>query len=188
MLRSKVPVRHNRGDALWRATGTRAQGERRRSLRSALGSPHLAALSLAELRRYRAELRAEEDRASYWRRLVHARLDIFESGSGSDGGLTVEQLARVLGDTGSGRARGALMAVLSEEPLPALPDLVTTWGEETDPHDQVKAATTVGLLREAEATLTEYQRVLNARIEEATGELIIRYSADPSSALQVLGA
>jgi hypothetical protein len=168
--------------------GTRAQGERRRSLGSAVGSPHLADLSLAELRRYRAGLRAEEDRVSYWRRLVHARLDILEAGSRSDGVLTVEQLARVLGDTGSGRARGALMTVRSEEPLPDLPVLSTMWVKEVDPHDEVEAAMAVRLLREAETTLTEYRRALHARIEEATGELIVRYSADPSSALQVLGA
>ncbi len=166
---------------------TRAQGERRRSLGSAVGSPHLADLSLGELRRYRAGLRAEEDRISYWRRLVHARLDSLEAGSPSDGSLTVEQLARVLGNTGSGRARAALMTVRCEEPLPDLPVLFTTWVKEVDPHDKVEAAMAARLLRETETTLTDYRRVLHVRSEEAIGELIVRYHADPSSALQVLG-
>ena len=34
------------------------------------------ALELPALREYRQRLEAEEDRVSYWRRLVHARLDL----------------------------------------------------------------------------------------------------------------
>lgn len=167
---------------------TRAQGERRRSLGQATGSPYLAGLSLDQLRRYRAGLTAEEDRVSYWRRLVHARLDILEAGSRSDEVLTVEQLARVLGDTGAGRVRRVLMTVRPEEPLPDLPVLSAMWVREVDPHDEEQVTGAMSLLREAEVTLTEYRRALHVRIDEATGELITRYRADPASALTVLGA
>ena len=37
---------------------------------------HLAGMDLAALRAYRHDLQQEEDRVSYWRRLVHARLDL----------------------------------------------------------------------------------------------------------------
>lgn len=167
---------------------TRAQGERRRSLGEAVGAPYLAGLTLDQLRRYRAGLTAEEDRVSYWRRLVHARLDILEAGAQSDDVLTVEQLTRVLGDTGTGQVRRVLMSVRPEEPLPDLPVLSTMWVQEVDPHDVEQVETAVSLLREAERTLTDYRRALHARIDEATGELIVRYRADPASALTALGA
>lgn len=165
----------------------RAQGERRRFPTSTSGSPHLAHLSLEELRRYRAGLRVEEDRVSYWMRLVRVRLERLETGRGADNGLTLEQLTRVLGDTGSGRARGALMAVRGEGSLPDLPVLSTTWTNEVNPQDEAEAASAVYSLRGAESDLAEYRRVLHERIGEATGELIARYRVDPSSALQVVG-
>lgn len=167
---------------------TRAQGERRRFPRNATGSPYLSHLSLAELRQYRAGLRAEDDRVAYWWRLGHARLDMLEAGKPIEGGVTLEQLVRVLGDTGSGRARGALMAVRSGDPLPDLPVLCDTWVDEQELQDAVKVATAVRLLREALAALSTYQRLIQDRIAEATGELIDRYRANPASALQVLGA
>ena len=48
-------------------------GNRRRTITSPEPSPHLADLSLQELRAYRERLNREEEKASYWRRLVHAR-------------------------------------------------------------------------------------------------------------------
>ncbi|RIK16240.1 MAG: hypothetical protein DCC50_05585 [Acidobacteria bacterium] len=151
-------------------------------------APYLAGLSLDQLRRYRAGLTAEEDRVSYWRRLVHARLDILQEGARSEEVLTVEQLAKVLGDTGAGRVRRVLMSVRPEEPLPDLPVLSTMWVQEVDPHDEEQVEAAMGLLRDAERQLTDYRRALHARIDEATGELIVRYRADPASALTALGA
>ena len=34
--------------------------------------------------------------------------------------------------------------------------------------------------------LTDYRRALHARIDEATGELIVRYRADPLAALSLI--
>lgn len=161
-------------------------GERRRSITDAEASPHLAGLSLAELRAYRRRLSAEEDKVSYWRRLVHARLDVIQAEASSDSALTIEQLVRVLGDTGAGHTRTALVSVRPAEPLPDLPVLQEMWVTEVDPHDEQAVATAVERLRVAEKQLTEYRRALHGRIDEATGELISRYREDPTLALDLV--
>jgi len=165
----------------------RGQGNRRSSNAFAAPSPHLADINLAELRTYRQQLMGEEDKVSYWRRLAHARIDVLEAGSHADGSLSLEDLVRVLGDTGAGRTRTALVGVRAAEPLPDLPALAEMWSTEIDPHDREKVVEAVERLRAAERQLTDYRRALHERIDEATGELISRYREDPASALIALG-
>jgi hypothetical protein len=97
--------------------------------------PRLTDLSLSALRSYRRRLADEEDRVSYWRRLVHARIDVLEAETSTEGPLPLETLARVLGDTGTGRNRTALVRVRTAEPLPDLPVLGEMWVTELDPSD-----------------------------------------------------
>lgn len=161
----------------------RKDGERRSSVR-AEPSPHLAELSLPELRAYRRQLSDEEDKVSYWRRLAHARIDVLEAEAASaDGGLSIEDLVRVLGDTGSGAKRTALVSVAAAEPLPDLPELQEMWVTEVDPHDKAAVEDALERIRAAERQLTDYRRALHERIDEATAELISRYRENPSSAL-----
>lgn len=143
----------------------------------------LDGLDLVGLRAYRQQLRDEEDRASYWRRLVHARLDLLEAGRSTEGSIAVDDLVRVLGDTGSGASRTALLRVRAEDELPDVPDLVQVWQVPTTPEetDAVLAS-----LRQAEAQLTGYRTALFARIDAATAALVQRYRADPTLALDVL--
>ncbi|WP_323791659.1 hypothetical protein [Nocardioides sp.] len=155
----------------------------RRTIKDAVSSPHLASVSLAELRTYREHLRAEEARISYWRRLIHARVDLLRAGSLGDSPIDVDALARVLGDTGTGHVRQALHRVRAADPLPDLPALAGVW---VTPSDAAEAAEAVELLGAAEQTLTSYRRALHDRIDEATAELIVRYRADPSRALEIL--
>lgn len=164
--------------------GRQARG--RRPVVAAEASPHLAGLDLDSLRSYRQRLTTEEERASYWRRLVHGRMDLLEAGSHVEGSLTVDQLVRVLGDTGSGQSRISLLRVRSAEPLPELPVLTQMWDNEVDPHDEAAVAEALDRLRAAERRLTEYRKALHERIDEATGELIVRYQADPTAALRAL--
>jgi hypothetical protein len=165
---------------------TRDTANRRRTLTTPGLSPHLANLDLAELRAYRRQLSAEEDKVSYWRRLVHARLDLLDAKTQEGGTLTMAQLVRVLGDTGSGRTRTALVAIRPADPLPELPVLAEMWAAEIDPQDRDTVVEARDRLTVAEAQLTEYRRALHLRIDEATGELISRYRADPSLALSAL--
>ena len=159
---------------------------RRRTITHPEPSPHLNDLSLAELRRYRERLSGEEERVSYWRRLVHARIDLLEAESRSEGHLSFEDLVRVLGETGSGQTRHALLHVRPADPLPELPLLADMWVTEIDPHDEAAVDEALARLHSAERQLTGYRRALHERIDEATGELIVRYRDDPSSALVAL--
>ena len=159
-------------------------GTVRRTAVPAVPSPHLAELSLDQLRAYRRRLTDEEDKVSYWRRLAHARIDVLRAeAASSDGSLTMEELVRVLGDTGSGRTRTALVSVSAAEPLPDLPVLEEMWVTEVDPHDDQAVQDAIERIRAAEHQLTDYRRALHERISEATGELISRYREDPASAL-----
>ena len=146
----------------------------------------LTELELDALRAYGAELADEEERVSYWRRLVHARIDLMRAEAATPGPLPLETVQRVLGDTGSGRARRALIRVRAAEPLPALPVLDEIWAGEVDPEDDQALEAALERLAVAEEQLTTYRRALHARIDDATAELIERYRADPSLALVAL--
>ena len=161
-------------------------GSRRRTITAPEPSPHLAELSLQELRGYRERLNLEEEKASYWRRLVHARLDVLDAEAHSDGTLSVDDLVRVLGETGSGQTRKALLRVRPADPLPDLPVLTEMWVEDVDPHDPAAVSEALDRLRGAEKQLTEYRHALHERIDEATSELIVRYRENPTSALTAL--
>lgn len=140
-------------------------------------------LTLHDLRLYRRRLSEEEEKISYWRRLVHARIDVLEAESEHERPLRLEELIRVLGDTGTGRTRTALVNVRAADDLPELPILKDMWVTELNPNDAAEITEAVGRLRCAEAQLTDYRRVLHRNLDAATAELIVRYQADPSSAL-----
>jgi hypothetical protein len=146
-------------------------------------SAAMADLPLGDLRRYRRQLAEEEERVSYWRRLVHARLDVLAAEAHHERSLTLEELIRVLGDTGAGRTRTALVSVRAADPLPDLPVLEDMWVTELDPHDAAALAEATRRLRAAEHQLTDYRRALHRRLDEATSELIDRYRENPASAL-----
>lgn len=167
-------------------TDSRGERARRRSVTSTVPSEDLAGLDLAGLRDYRQRLSAEEDKVSYWRRLAHARIDVLEAESHVESHLSFDDLVRVLGDTGTGHSRRALVRVNAAEPLPDLPELTEMWATEVDPHDPGKLADALERVRAAERQLTEYRRALHERIDEATRELILRYRANPSAALAAI--
>jgi hypothetical protein len=159
---------------------------RRRSVVATVPSEELAALELDQLRDYRHSLEAEEDRVSYWRRLAHARIDVLEAEAATGHQLSLPELVRVLGDTGSGQSRRALVRIRAAEPLPDLPALTEMWGTEIDPEDPDQVAAALERLRTAEQQLTAYRRALHDRIDEATRELIQRYRENPLAALSVI--
>ena len=114
---------------------------------------------------------------------MHARIDVLEAQAHQERTLTMEELVRVLGDTGAGHGRTALVSVQAAEPLPDLPVLEEIWVTELDPNDKAAVAEAVQRLRTAEHQLTDYRRALHERLDTATGELIDRYRDDPVSAL-----
>ena len=70
----------------------------------ARGPDAWADLDLSDLRLYRKRLAEEEEKVSYWRRLVHARIDVLEAEAHHERPLRLDELIRVLGDTGAGRS------------------------------------------------------------------------------------
>ena len=90
-------------------------------------------LSLDELRLYRRRLAEEEEKISYWRRLVHARIDVLEAEAHHERPLRLDELIRVLGDTGTGRTRTALVNVRAADDLPELPVLARHVGHRARP-------------------------------------------------------
>ncbi|WP_244928624.1 hypothetical protein [Nocardioides sp. W7] len=159
---------------------------RRSSLAPAMPSADLVELDLPRLRAYRLQLEAEEEKVSYWRRLVHARTDVLQAQSSAGHSLTLDDLTRALGDTATGRVRRVLLDVKPADPLPELPELAEMCLARVDHEDDDGLADALARLDLAERQLTAYRRALHERIDEATGELILRYREDPRAALALI--
>jgi len=142
-----------------------------------------ALLTLDDVRRYRRQLAEEEEKVSYWRRLVHARIDVLQAEAYHERPLRLDELIRVLGDTGIGRTRTALVSFHTSDPLPELPVLKDMWVTELDPNDTEAIREAIDRLKGAEHQLTDYRRALHERLDGATSELISRYRENPVSAL-----
>jgi hypothetical protein len=150
-------------------------------------SARLSELSLVALRQYRLQLREEEDRVSYWRRLLQARLDMVAAGRLQAGPMSAQQIAAALGDGVARQHRLALVATEVGQPLPELPELAALWAHPLGSGENgVADAAVVGGLAEAEAQLSTYRSSLHQLLDAATGELIRRYQVDPTSCLDVL--
>jgi len=143
-------------------------------------------MSLAELREYRRELREEEHRVSYWRRLVHARLDMVAAGWLSGRALTTRQIAVALGDGMHRHDRLAVLMLRVGEELPELPELSRLWATPIGHDGREADAPVVAGLAEAEAQLSTYRATLHTLLDAATAELVSRYRADPQACLEVL--
>lgn len=144
-----------------------------------------AHLTLDALRDYRRALSEEEDKVSYWRRILQARLDVVISGT--DGGPGErDRLAPVLTSERVGEGRRALVAVAQIDDIPPLPRLGELWDRDVDPRDEAGRVALVEDLRSAEAQLSTYRSALHGRIAQATGELIARYRQTPDLCLTAL--
>ena len=64
----------------------------------------LTILPLPALRAYRGALTAEENKVSYWRRLIQARMDLIELNGGDDA-VRLEKLRYALSETRVGAGR-----------------------------------------------------------------------------------
>lgn len=144
----------------------------------------LTEMPLAELRQYRDGLREDEDRVSYWRRLVQFRLNLIATETACEQVSTAD-LVKSLQGAASGGRREQLLSVRAEEPLVALPGLDDLWTHAIDPADKEGTERLVAALEEAEQTLSAYRRALHTRLDAATAELVERYKVDPSLATQV---
>ncbi|RKS75385.1 hypothetical protein CLV35_1848 [Motilibacter peucedani] len=141
----------------------------------------LAHLSLAELRALRAELASEENRVSYWRRLVQARADVLRQ----QGDFGVDRLREVLSQEQVLPGRTAYVTASGDDLLPPLPGLEAVW-KAVDPTDAGGRAALLETLVEMDTTLSTYRHALHQRIDSATRDLVARYAVDPRLCLVAL--
>jgi hypothetical protein len=153
--------------------------------------PELFHLELDELRDYRQQLLAEEDRVSYWRRLLQARLDLLRSEVTTDeGAVAPAKLRELLGGDQLNGGRRALVHIVPESDtataMPPLPDLARLWETPLAELTYPEADRLAGELEAAEAELSEYRTALHQRLDAATIDLIARYREDPGACLRAL--
>jgi hypothetical protein len=144
-----------------------------------------AHLSIEALREYRRALSDEEDRVSYWRRILQARLDLVASGT-TGPGVDHARLTPLLTTRRVGAGRRALTVVHSDGGIPPLPLLEELWQRQVGADDATGREAFADDLRTAEQQLSAYRSALHDRIGEATGELIARYREAPDLCLTVL--
>ncbi|MEO8106238.1 MAG: hypothetical protein ABI720_02880 [Actinomycetes bacterium] len=149
-------------------------------------SPEFANVSLKALREQRKNLGQEENRVSYWRRLIQARMDLIELQGGDDDSVRLERLRLALAETRVGPGRGALVEVMPVDDVPPLPDLEGLWAREADPHLPETVTALKKDLAFAELQLSAYRAALHRRLSGTTSELIARYHEEPSLALLAL--
>ena len=148
-------------------------------------SPEFAHLSLEGLRNYRAALSTEENRVSYWRRILQARLDVVRAVD-TGASTATEDLSGVFAESRIGGTRTALLTVVPVDDMPPLPDLVQLWGREPRSGDSARNAALARELMSAESQLSAYRSALHRRLAAATSELIARYREEPDLCLSVL--
>ena len=142
-------------------------------------------LGLPALRAYRQALSAEENKVSYWRRLIQARMDLI-SLKGADDTVRLERLRTALSETRVGAGRQALVDILPVDDVPPLPDLDSLWAREAHPDNPSETAQLRRDLAFAELQLSAYRAALHRRLANATTELIARYREQPLLALIAL--
>ncbi len=179
-----MPQRHSRRLGSHLSTGSIESRGRTASRPTPERSPAFAHLSIGDLRAYRQTLAEEENRVSYWRRIIQARLDVVRAGEA--GKIDVENLRNVLAEARIQSSRRALITVLPIEDIPPLPDLGKLWDREPQPGDPSHNEALARDLAGAEIQLSAYRAALHRRIGKATEELIARYREDPSLCLQAL--
>lgn len=148
-------------------------------------SPEFAHLTLPQLRTYRRALTTEENRVSYWRRLIQARSDLLAGELAVEDGDALERVRGVLSEVRS-PGRNALVEIVPVDDVPPLPDLESLWSREV-PYGDVTAAEALRRdLGFAELQLSAYRTALHRRLGAATAELIARYHENPTLALTAL--
>ena len=148
-------------------------------------SDSYAHLSIDALREYRRALGDEENKVSYWRRILQARLDLVVAGT-TEQRVEHARLTPLLASERVGVSRRAVVQVVPLDEFAPLPRLEELWERRVEPGDEQGRAVFEQDLRTAEAQLSAYRAALHVQIGEATGELIARYREDPGLCLTAL--
>lgn len=144
-------------------------------------SEDFAQYDLEGLRGLRTALTEEENRISYWRRIVQARIDIMRV-DGDE--AAVLNLRRVLSERSGSGHRLVLVDSAAHDATPPLPDLAALW--DADPRTSADRSRVLEQLETAEGQLSGYRTTLHRWLDAATGELVARYREEPTLALRIL--
>jgi hypothetical protein len=144
-----------------------------------------AHLSIDALREYRRALGDEENKVSYWRRILQARLDLVLAGS-TEQRVEHARLTPLLVSERVGVSRRAVVQVVPLDESPPLPRLEELWERRVEPGDEQGRRAFEQDLRTAEAQLSAYRSALHVQLREATAELIARYRERPDLCLRAL--
>jgi len=166
------------------SAGSSDAGNRNAPRRTPERSSNFDHLSIGDLRAYRAALAEEENRVSYWRRIIQARLDVVRAGETAT--VKVDNLRNVLAEARNTTGRRGLITVGPVEDIPPLPDLAELWEREPRPDNPAANESLVRDLAGAETQLSAYRAALHRRITWSTDELIARYREDPGLCLVAL--
>ena len=147
--------------------------------------PELAHMDLARLRAYRTTLLAEEQRASYWRRLIQARRDLLRTDTPVGDRIA---LLEALTEVHTASTRTALLVLHPDGGPPVLPHLPVLWGTVASELDDAGRTELYARLASAESVLSSYREALIRRLDRATADLIARYHEDPTACLAALPA
>ncbi len=145
--------------------------------------PAYERLSLADLRLARQVLVDEVEKVTYWRLVIRSRADRQRAGRALSAGAP--EMRRVLADARRSRARIAVAPGGPAEPE-TLPDLVELYGRQIDPGDDTSVARLERDLADAEGALSRYRSEVQARVDDVTQQLIVRYREAPALALLLL--
>lgn len=145
--------------------------------------PELAHMDLKRLRTYRQTLMNEEQRTSYWRRLLQSRRDLLrvEAAPGDR-----ETLAEALTENRGAVTRNVILSLHPDGGLPVLPHLPDLWMAVASELDDTARAELYGKLASAESVLSSYREALHRRLDRATADLVARYHEDPRQCLVAL--
>lgn len=145
--------------------------------------PELAHMDLARLRAYRRTLLAEEQRVSYWRRLIQARRDLLRLDAALGDRAT---LAEALTEARGSGTRTALLVLHPDGGLPILPHLPRLWDTVASETTEEERSELYARFTSAESVLSSYREALHRRLDRATRDLIGRYREDPTACFDAL--
>lgn len=144
-------------------------------------SDQLQEYTLDDLRKNKTTLVEHETQVSYWRRILHARIDLTKKGKNFE---SLKDLANILADAPSQSHRVASLAIIPVDSVPPLPDLAELW--KYSPVTEEETVEYLEKLSVRERDLSDYRRALHIQIDAIQKEMIARYHENPTLALSVL--
>jgi hypothetical protein len=159
------------------------RGLKRRTDTSLGRDPEYDRLSLADLRLVRQVLVDEVEKVTYWRLVIRSKAE--RSRAGRATAARLPELRGALADAGRSQARVAAAPGVAAE-TERLPDLVELYARDVEPGDTLSTARLAADLVDAEEALTRYRSHLQARADDVTQQLIVRYREAPALALLLL--